>query len=165
MSPEQESRTLEKEVEKFSKFTKKEEGAKAKRVIFADWVKQLLNDVLPKDYEEERKNKIWIKTLLVLRKAFDKELVMEAITHKDVNTAIRDIPVYLKSNNIKDRKEILKLLQKLIKGESMLELLKIINSRDVKDSLKKVIKFDSQEKSLEEALKPIIAKMLKEYHG
>ena len=165
MSPEQESRTLEKEVEKFSKFTKKEEGAKAKRVIFADWVKQLLNDVLPKDYEEERKNKIWIKTLLVLRKAFDKELVMEAITQKDVNTAIRDIPVYLKSNNIKDRREILKLLQKLIEGGNMLELLKIINSRDVKDSLKKVIKFDSQEKSLEEALKPIIAKMLKEYHG
>jgi hypothetical protein len=82
----------------------------------------------------------------VLRKAFDKELVMEAITQKDVNTAIRDIPVYLKSNNIKDRREILKLLQKLIEGGNMLELLKIINSRDVKDSLKKVIKFDSQEK-------------------
>ena len=165
MSPEQESRTLEKEVEKFSKFIEREEGTKAKQVIFAGWVEQLLSDVLPKDYEEDKKNKIWIKTLLVLRKAFDKELVMEAITQKDVNTVIRDIPVYLKSNNIKDRKEILKLLQKLIEGGSMLELLKIINSRDVKDSLKKVIKFDSQEKSLEEALKPIIAKMLKEYHG
>jgi hypothetical protein len=82
--------------------------------------------------------------------------------------AIPEINKYVKKSDMKNKRFYEKLLTSLYlkgkRGENWLlrRIEQVISNPEMKSKIKQAIKTD---KSIEEALKPIIAKMLKEYHG